>query len=130
MKGKDILIGTLGVVAFVFMALFFDERNSNKVLLEKNDELSDDKLKLLKESINQNNELTPEVKNQIKNLISEYESTHPKVSIELRAVLEQIQNGKEIKAIRDLANIIENLLKDKYRGESRLSKVKRLTLKP
>ena len=62
--------------------------------------------------------------------IEEFKFKHPKVSIELKEVLEQIIEGKDIKAIRDLAKIIENLLKEKYKNEPRFAKLKRITLKP
>ncbi|HBG69823.1 MAG: hypothetical protein A2W93_00395 [Bacteroidetes bacterium GWF2_43_63] len=130
MKSKEFIIGTLAIVAAIFALLLFSERNQNKKLREENRDLGEDKFKLLKESINQNKGLTPEVKNQIENLISHFKSTHPKVSSELKDVLDQIQNGKDIKAIRDLAKIIENLLKEKYQTEPRFAKLKRITLKP
>jgi len=130
MKGKDVLIGALVITAGVFIYLFFDERERNKKLLLKNADLENDKLNLLKENFINNKEITPEVKRQLLALIEEYKSRHPKVSIELKDVLEQIQEGKDIKAIRDLAKIIENLLKEKYQNEPRFAKLKRITLKP
>ena len=130
MKGKDVLIGALVITAGVFIYLFFDERERNKKLLLKNTDLQNDKLNLLKENLNINKEITPEVKRQLLALIEEYKSKHPKVSIELKDVLEQIQEGKDIKAIRDLAKIIENLLKEKYQNEPSFAKLKRITLKP
>ena len=39
-------------------------------------------------------EITPEVKRQLLALIEEYKSKHPKVSIELKDVLEQIQDDR------------------------------------
>lgn len=130
MKGKDVLIGTLGVVALIFICLFFDERDENKKLQKKNEALRDDKLKLLNEKLSGDDEITPEVKRQLNTLIEKYKETHPDVSTELKDVLGQIKEGRDIKAIRDLAKIIENLLKEKYQREPRFTKSKRITLKP
>jgi hypothetical protein len=119
----------LAIVAIVFIYLFFDERQKNNKLLEENADLQNDKLKLLKENLSVNKEITPEVKKQLLALIEEYKSKHPKVSIELKNVLEQIIDGKDVKAIRDLAKIIENLLKEKYQYEPKFAKHKRISLK-
>jgi L-cysteine desulfidase len=130
MKGKDLLLGTFGFIAVIFIVLFFDEKEKNKLLINSNEDLKKDKFKLIEDSINKNKSLTPEVKNQIEKLILEFKNSHPDVSYELRTVLEQIKNGYEIKAIRDLAKIIENLLREKYQNESHFSNAKRITLKP
>lgn len=130
MSGKNLLIGVLIITAGIFIYLFFEEKERNKKLLLKNTDLQNDRLKLLQENLNINKEITPEVKRQLLALIDQYESKHQKVSIELKDVLEQIQEGKDIKAIRDLAKIIENLLKEKYQNEPRFAKLKRITLKP
>jgi hypothetical protein len=130
MKGKDIAITALAIVAGIFVVLFITEKVENARLLKKNDDLQDDKLKLLKDNLESKKAISPEIKNQINKLIEFYRSTHPSVSEELTEILTQIQSGQEIKAIRDLAKIIENLLREKYRNEPKFSGLKRITLKP
>lgn len=129
MKGKDIAITALIIVSGVFLLLLFMERNDNKNLREKNDDLQEDKLKLLKDRIDNSTEISTELKKQIKKLIGYYNTTHPDVSKELKDVLIEIQNGQDVKAIRDLAKIIENLLKAKYKSEERFSNTKYIPLK-
>jgi hypothetical protein len=130
MKGKDVAITVLVVVAGIFAALFIVEKLDNIELKKKNDDLLEDKLKLLRETLDKKNAISPEIKTQIEKLIEYYQKHKPSVSHELRDVLLQIQNGQDVKAIRDLAKIIENLLKDKFRNEPRFINMKVITLKP
>lgn len=129
MKGKDIAITALVIVSGVFLLLFFLESEDNKKLREKNDDLQEDKLKLLKDRIDNAPEISTELKNQIQKLIKFYNTSHPSVSKELKDVLIEIQNGQDVKAIRDLAKIIENLLKAKYKSEERFCNAKHIPLK-
>lgn len=129
MKGKDIAITALVIVSGVFLLSFFIERDDNKKLRQKNDDLQEDKLKLLKDRIESSPEISTELKNQIQKLIKFYNKSHPDVSKELKDVLIEIQNGQDVKAIRDLAKIIENLLKAKYKSEVRFCNSKHIPLK-
>ncbi len=129
-KGEDILIGTLAITAGLLAILLLGEKIENKELQEENKKLRKDKFKLLKESLKENEKLTPEVKRQIEDLIIQYENSYPQVSSELKDVLDQILAGKDIKAIRDLAKIIENFLKERYSKDPKFAKLNRVTLKP
>ena len=129
MKGKDIAITVLVVVAGVFAILFIAEKFENIDLRKKNEDLLEDKLKLLRETLKNKKSVGPEIIEQINRLIEYYRKNKPTVSKELADVLIQIQNGQDIKAIRDLAKIIENLLKERFKDEPRFSKMKIIPLK-
>lgn len=128
MKGKDIAITVLVTVAGVFFILFIAEKLENGLLKKKNEDLMEDKLRLLRESLKNKTKLNPEILSQIERLIQYYKRNKP-ISKELTDVLDQIQNGHDIKGIRDLAKIIENLLKDKFKEEPKFSSHKRIPLK-
>lgn len=129
MKGKDIAITTLVIVAGIFAMLFIAEKLENIELRKKNDDLLEDKLKLLRETLKNKKSISPEIIDQISKLIEYFRKNKPSISKELSDVIIQIQNGQDIKAIRDLAKIIENLLKDKFKNEPRFLKLKYISLK-
>jgi hypothetical protein len=129
MKGKDIAITVLAVVAGVFAVLFIAQKIENIELRKKNEDLFEDKLKLLRETLKNKKSISPEILDQINKLIDYFKINKPSVSKELADILIQIQNGQDIKAIRDLAKIIENLLKERFKNEPRFSKLKIISLK-
>lgn len=130
MKGKNIAITVLAVVAGVFLILFIKEKKESSELKKRNDDLLQDNLKLLRETLLNRKSVNPDILSQIDRLITYFQNKRPAISKELTDILLQIQNAQEIKAIRDLAKIIENLLKDKYKNEPRFHKSKTITLKP
>jgi len=81
-------------------------------------ELQEDRLKLLKESLRNSKNFSIEVKQQINKLVSSYQNSNPEVSIEMTKVLKLVEIGEDVKAIKDLAKILENLLKEKYQQDS------------
>ena len=106
MKGKELL---LSAVAVVFIILFFDERDENKKLKKKNEDLQDDKLKLLKENLDSNDNVKPEVKRQIhelakiiENLLKERYHKEPRfLKVKKITLKHLIDYAKEFKLFND-----------------------------
>ncbi len=113
MKGKEIAIGALAFIAGIFMLLLVGEIIENNKKDKKIKELRKLNRDLVKKSLLEKKQIPDDIKNQILELINKYEGIEENVCGELINVLALIEIGQEIKAIKDLAKIIENLLKKK-----------------
>lgn len=107
---------TLAFAAGIFICLFANERQKGKLkdvmiqrLRKQNRDLVSQKIK--------ESQIPTDIKTQIQELISQYEGLEEEICNELVSVLSLIEIGEEIKAIKDLAKIIENILKEKYQNE-------------
>jgi hypothetical protein len=81
--------------------------------------VDDKNIELLKQSLKNKNQIPEDIISQILTLINEYKGIEEDIYNELLGVLDLIKVGQEIKAIKDLTKIIENLLKDKYKNEEK-----------
>tara|TARA_B100001115_G_scaffold182173_1_gene177844 strand:+ start:574 stop:1143 length:570 start_codon:yes stop_codon:yes gene_type:complete len=117
MKGKDIAIGVLTIIAGVLILLLIDEQNRSKKKDLKIKGLRKQNKDLLTRTLKEKEQIPEDIKSQLIKLIDQYEGVEENVCNELIGVLALIEIGQEVKAIKDLAKIIENLLKEKYKEE-------------
>ncbi|NQY30659.1 MAG: hypothetical protein HRT69_14470 [Flavobacteriaceae bacterium] len=122
MKGKDIALGTVTVIAGILIYLLIGEKNLNKLKDREIKYLKKKNKDLLLKSLNDKNQIPNEIKTQIAELIDNYDGVEENICNELIGVLALIEIGQEIKAIKDLTKIIENLLKEKYKEENEFKK--------
>ena len=112
MKNKDFTLG-LGVIALIAIIvavyLYFENQKSK----EKIEELEEDNLKLILDSL-KNSNFSDEVKQQIIKLIDKFKDIDVKMSNELAQALQLIQIGQVENAIEDLVKIMEHLLNTHY----------------
>jgi hypothetical protein len=100
---------TLGAVAgIIIIWLLVEDEKKRKKLIE------------LQREIDENENFNIEVKNRLKELIQNNKEIDPKISNELGHIAALIEIQQETKAIATLAKIIENLLKELYKGDSTL----------
>ena len=110
MKGKDIAIGVLTIIAGVLILLLIDEQNRSKKKDLKIKGLRKQNKDLLTRTLKEKEQIPEDIKSQLIKLIDQYEGVEENVCNELIGVLALIEIGQEVKAIKDLAKIIENLL--------------------
>ncbi len=118
-KKNDIALLTILAVAGVLIYFLIKERAKND-LKDKEIKALKDKNKDLLDLLKNNDQIPQEIKEQISRLIDNYNDMDENVSNELIRVLALIEIGQEMKAIRDLVKIIENLLKEKYKEDNRI----------
>lgn len=90
----------------------------NSELQTENKKLKDEKLKLLKEFLNNQSSLSSEIKQQIIGLADHYENINEDIYVDLVKALKRIEEGDETGGIERLAVIIENILKEKFEQEN------------
>lgn len=108
---KDIALG-LGAAALILLILWLLTENQKKQDII--DELAIDRLRLIKDSIENSDQITSEIKRQLKKLVDEYKNIDHEISRELATALSIINAGEEEKGIGCLSIIIEKMLKAKY----------------
>ena len=109
---KTNLNTVLGIVAgLLIFWLFLDRDNKNKKIIA------------LEKEINENENLNKKIKNQLKELIENNPEIDPSVSNELGQIAALIEIKQETKALMALAKIIENLLKQLYKGDEKLKEI-------
>ena len=97
---------TISVVAGLLTIWFLVEDNKKKR-----------KIAELQKEIAENENLNNEIKRMLKNLINNNKDIDPKIANELGHIASLIEIKQETKAIATLAKIIENLLKELYKGD-------------
>lgn len=119
MKGKDIAIVFLSIIALVVLWLFIDERQKAKRKDEIIDRLQDENrrtkmayLSLLENFLQQTGEVEPNVIEELHRLKSKIDQLDTAVHIELDSVIKKVTEGEGTKAVKDLAKIVENVLKE------------------
>jgi len=109
---KTNLNTVLGIVAgLLIFWLFLDRDNKNKKIIT------------LEKEINENENLNKKIKNQLKELIENNPEIDSSVSNELGQIAALIEIKQETKALMALAKIIENLLKQLYKGDEKLKEI-------
>ncbi len=111
---KEILIGISAAAVMLIILWLLTENKRKQELI---DELEIDRLKLIKDSIENTDQLSSEIKGQLNKLVDEYKSINPEISSELATALSIINSGEEEKGIGCLSIIIEKMLKLKYSND-------------
>lgn len=119
MKGKNIAIVFLSIIVLVVLWLFIDERQKAKRKDEIIDRLQDENrrikmayLSLLENFLKQTGEVEPNVIEELHRLKSKIDQMDTAIHIELDSVIKKVTEGEGTKAVKDLAKIVENVLKD------------------
>lgn len=109
---KTNLNAVLGVVAgIVILWLFVDRENKKKKIL------------ILEKEIDENEDINKKIKIQLKELIENNQDIDNETSIELSQIAALIEIKQETKALLSLAKIIENLMKQLYKGNGKLKEI-------
>jgi hypothetical protein len=119
MKGKNIAIVFLSIIVLVVLWLFIDERQKAKRKDEIIDRLKDENrrikmayLSLLENFLKQTGEVEPNVIEELHRLKSKIDQMDTAIHIELDSVIKKVTEGEGTKAVKDLAKIVENVLKE------------------
>lgn len=121
---KDIVIGSLLFILGGFVFAFGNEKIKNKKkdrenndLKNENERLKNGYLTLLEKYLLTQNSIEPSVITELQDLKMNIDQLETKVHIELDSVIKQVNNGEGPKAIKDLAKIVENKLKEKVNND-------------
>ena len=121
---KDIVIGSLLFILGGFVFAFGNEKIKNKKkdrenndLKNENERLKNGYLTLLEKYLLTQNSIEPSVITELQDLKMNIDQLETKVHIELDSVIKQVNNGEGPKAIKDLAKIVENKLKEKVKND-------------
>ena len=108
---KNISLGlTFCAIVLLILWLATENRKKKRII----EELEIDRLKLIKDSIENSDQVPSEIKEQLNSLINEYKNIDPEISAELITALSIINAGEEEKGIGCLSIIIEKMLKARY----------------
>lgn len=120
MKSKTIAIAILTALLLVILWLFIDEREKAKrkdkiidCLKAENKKIKSDYLELLQKYLVINGCVEPNVIEELNRLKTEIDEIHSSIHIELESVIKRVSDGEGTKAVKDLAKIVENVLKEK-----------------
>lgn len=132
MNWKDVLIGGLIAICLVLLWLFISSETrrawlakaieklekENEDLAEENEELKIEYLDLLQQVMETKEKVTPDVIKELDDLKEKAKTLDTLVHVELSSVIQQVNTGHNEKAVKDLAKIIENVLKMKAQKEA------------
>lgn len=123
MKGKNIVIVVLLGLLLFLLGWTMNERERAKRkdkimdrLREENKELKMAYLALLEKFLEANG-VEPSVLEELHRLKSEIDEMETEMHVELESVIKRISDGEGIKAVKDLAKIVESVLKEKARQD-------------
>lgn len=130
MKGKkNIAIVVLSVTVLFVLWLFIDEREKAKRKDEIIDRLRDENrkikagyLELLEKFLKESGDVEPSVIEELQKLKSEIDVLDSEIHVELDSVIKRISEGEGTKAVKDLAKIVENVLKEKVEKDENYQK--------
>ena len=102
-----LLVAMAAIIAFLVM----DNNNKTK------------QIKDLKKDIDENEDLTKEIKLKLTELIENNLEVEPKIASELTQISALIEIKQDNSAVLKLAKIIENLLKELYKGDVKVKEI-------
>lgn len=129
MKLKDVIVAGLVFIGIALLWLFISEKKRAEYLSkmvnklsEENEMLKEAYLNLLGEYLTVEEKVGPDVIEELQGLKSQIDHLDTSIHIELDAVIQHVNNGKGSKAVKDLAKIVENQLKQKAAKDSNFTK--------
>ena len=129
MKAKDILNVIVAAVILLVLWLFIDEREKGKrkdELIEKltheNQQLKAGYLSLLERYLRTANNAEPSIIKELQRLKVEIDHLDTTTHLELQSVIRHVDENEGAKAVRDLAKIVENHLKEKAKKDNSFKK--------
>lgn len=118
MKGKNITIVALSIIILVILWLFIDERQKAKrkdeiidLLKDENRRIKMGYLSLLEKFLKATN-AEPNVIEELHRLKEDIDEMDTAIHVELDSVIKRMSEGEGTKAVKDLAKIVENILKE------------------
>jgi hypothetical protein len=129
MKAKDILNVILAAIVLLLIWLFIDEREKGKrkdALIEKlsqeNQRLKVGYFNLFEKYLKATNSAEPSTIKELQRLKSEIDHLDTATHQELNSVIRLVNDNEGVKAVKDLAKIVENHLKEKVKNDKSFSK--------
>lgn len=81
------------------------------------------KIKELKREIDEHEDLTKEIKKKLRELIENNSDIEPAIANELSQIVALLEIKQDLSAVLKLAKIIENLLKELYKNDSKVKEI-------
>lgn len=129
MKAKDILNVILAAIVLLVLWLFIDEREKGKrkdALIEKlsqeNQRLKEAYFTLFEKYLQASNNVEPSTIKELHRLKTEIDYLDTATHQELNSVIAHVDRNEGAKAVKDLAKIVENHLKEKVKNDKSFSK--------
>lgn len=129
MKAKDILNVILAAIVLLFLWMFIDEREKGKRKDELIEKLKKENLSLkvgyfnlLEKYLRATNNAEPSTLKELEKLKTEIDFLDTATHQELNSVIRHVDENEGAKAVKDLAKIVENHLKDKVKNDKSFSK--------
>jgi hypothetical protein len=129
MKIKDVIIAGLVIAVLVLLWLFINEKRkaelldkATKKLSEENESLKIGYLNLLEKYLKTQEKVGPDVIEELQKLKTDIDHLETSIHVELDSVIDHVNSGKGTKAVKDLAKIVENQLKEKAANDSSFTK--------
>lgn len=120
MKLKDIALVLLALIALLLLWAFIDEKERARKkdeliqkLTKENNNLKQGYLTLLEKYLKTQEKIAPDVISELQKLKSEIDHLETEVHVELDSIIKRVNEGEGTKAVKDLAKIVENKLKQK-----------------
>ncbi len=133
MKFKSLIIIVFLGLILLILWLFIDERNKSKrlsLLINKmkneNDKLKKSYFVLLEEFLKIQGNVGPDIITELKKLKSYPDNLTVDVHYEIDSVIKLIREGDGVKAVKDLAKIIETKLREKTSNDEKFNKQPKL----
>lgn len=124
MKAKDFFYVLMGVIILLALWLFIDEREKGKRkdeiidrLTQENQKLKAGYLSLLEKYLNATNNAEPSTIKELQKLKTEIDYLDTSTHLELNSVIRHVDENEGAKAVKDLAKIVENHLKEKVKDD-------------
>ncbi|MBL7906156.1 MAG: hypothetical protein JNL22_14120 [Bacteroidales bacterium] len=129
MKAKDFIYILFGVIILLVLWLFLDELNKGKRkdaliarLTQENQQLKAGYLSLFEKYLNSINSAEPSTVKELQRLKCEIDYLDTSTHIELDSVIRHVDKNEGAKAVKDLAKIVENQLREKVKNDKSFSK--------
>lgn len=129
MKHKDIaIVFSLAIILFLIWVILEEkQRNTLKDkiirrLTVENDLIRGAYLDLLQQHLLLNEETPSEIIKELESLKTKVVDLSRETHIELGSVIDNVRNGKGVKAVRELGKIIEHALKSKVKDDAQFKK--------
>ncbi len=129
MNAKNITIAVLVLIILIVIWLFINEKKKAelmdkavKKLTHENEVLKVGYLNLLEKYLKTQEKVAPDVIEELNKLKQQIDHLDAAVHVELESVIDLVNDGKGTKAVKDLAKIIENKLKEKAEKDQNFNK--------
>lgn len=111
MKNNKLVIGIGVVVGIIILWLLIENSNKDKKIAE------------LQKEIDENENINEEIKKRLTELIQNNHEIAPQIANELGQIAALLEIKQDTTAVFKLAKIIENLLKQLYKGNAKLKEI-------